>query len=134
MSWYRKKNGRVRDNRAKRYGYSFPGCFLALTAEAIYLAHKMVKSESTERPDKVSGMIAATFYQPTPKLKVASIVRALVKNHYFSDGNKRTALLACVTLCELNKIHIKCKDLAKAMENIAMLPMEIEDIADILFL
>lgn len=49
--------------------------------------------------------------------KVAAIIRGIVADHPFVDGNKRTAMLAGLTLLEINHIHFRAA------------PGEIEDFA-----
>lgn len=49
--------------------------------------------------------------------KSAAIIRGIIADHPFVDGNKRTAMLAGFTLLELNKV------------NFTMQPGEIEDFA-----
>lgn len=53
--------------------------------------------------DKVKGCFASYHYYDTVQQQIASIVQGLIKNHCFTDGNKRTALVALDTLCIINK-------------------------------
>lgn len=39
--------------------------------------------------------------------KTAAIIRGIIADHPFVDGNKRTAMLAGLTLIELNGLHFK---------------------------
>lgn len=34
----------------------------------------------------------------------------LIKNHPFTDGNKRTGMMAMLTFLELNGVHVDCSD------------------------
>lgn len=42
--------------------------------------------------------------------KAAAIIRGIIADHAFVDGNKRTAMLVGLTLVELNKIQIVFED------------------------
>ena len=44
---------------------------------------------------------------PTIFDKAAAIIRGIIADHPFVDGNKRTAMLAGLTLIELNGLHFK---------------------------
>ncbi len=46
---------------------------------------------------------------PTTHNKVAAIIRAIIADHPFVGGNKRTAMLAGLTLLELNSHTINAK-------------------------
>jgi death-on-curing protein len=49
--------------------------------------------------------------------KAAAVIRSIIADHPFVDGNKRTAMLSGLTLLEINSKHFKAK------------PGEIEDFA-----
>lgn len=49
--------------------------------------------------------------------KAAAMIRGIIADHPFVDGNKRTAMLAGLTLLEINHLHFRAK------------PGEIEDFA-----
>lgn len=46
---------------------------------------------------------------PGPYQKAAAIVQAIIVDHPFLDGNKRTAMLAGLTFLSNNKIEFKAK-------------------------
>src|SRR3989344_3012796 len=50
--------------------------------------------------------------------KAAAIIRGIVADHPFVDGNKRTAMLAGITLLEINSITFIAKK--KEIENFAV--------------
>lgn len=54
---------------------------------------------------------------PTIESKAAAVIRGIVGDHPFIDGNKRTAMLAGLTLLEVNKIFLSIQ------------PGELEDFA-----
>ena len=67
--------------------------------------------------------------------QIASIVRGLVKNHAFTDGNKRTAFLIFLVLCEENAIPIT-KDSTYFIAlflNLAETKYSVEKVRDLLF-
>ena len=41
--------------------------------------------------------------------KAAAICRGIIADHPFVDGNKRTAMLACITLLEINRYVFSAK-------------------------
>jgi prophage maintenance system killer protein len=84
-------------------------------------------------PKAVSSCYSSIEYYDTPKLKIASIVRSILKNHYFPDGNKRTALIAFVCLCSLNNIQLRPQSYGKIFETFASSKASVEDIAAKLF-
>jgi death-on-curing protein len=54
---------------------------------------------------------------PSIVAKAAAIIRSIIADHPFVDGNKRTAMLAGLTLLEVNNVQFKAR------------PREIEDFA-----
>jgi len=44
---------------------------------------------------------------PTVYEKAAVLLHSLIKNHAFLDGNKRTALMSCLTFLKRNRIVLK---------------------------
>ena len=46
----------------------------------------------------------------TTREKAARLCFYLIQNHPFSDGNKRTGILAMLTFLELNGIQVECTD------------------------
>ncbi|HUC87641.1 MAG TPA: type II toxin-antitoxin system death-on-curing family toxin [Candidatus Binatia bacterium] len=59
---------------------------------------------ATQRQD----VFGEELYQG-PTNKTAAIIRAIVADHPFVDGNKRTAMLSGLTLLELNQVNFKAK-------------------------
>ena len=51
--------------------------------------------------------------------KAAAVIRGIIADHPFVDGNKRTAMLSGLTLLELNDIHFKAE--LGEVEDIAVL-------------
>ncbi len=63
--------------------------------------------------------------------KAAALIRGIVGDHPFSDGNKRTAMLAGLTLLELNdfKVTAKAGELEDFAVTVATDHLEVEAIA-----
>lgn len=63
--------------------------------------------------------------------KAAAVCRGIICDHPFTDGNKRTGMLACITLLELNGLSFKVTD--KQLEyfavNVAVNKPSVDDIA-----
>ena len=72
---------------------------------------------STDAPNKIDALVAnVTGYNfgienyGSVAQKVVAYLYFMIKNHPFTDGNKRTAVLVFLVLCEKN-------DLIKKLEN-----------------
>ncbi|MDR0571962.1 MAG: Fic family protein [Rickettsiales bacterium] len=107
--------------------------FKTITAEHIVLIHNSIDSKGGIN-GSIDSCFASAEYYNTVELKISSIVRSLVKNHYFLDGNKRTSAVVYVLLCEENNLKPKSDDeLGNIMLKIAVENMSVEDITKILF-
>lgn len=60
----------------------------------------------------LSSVYASYLYYDTPELQITSVFLALIKGHYFTDGNKRTAVAALLIMCMANGIKPKWSDSA----------------------
>lgn len=82
----------------------------------------------------LSALSAADYYSES-KDKISCIIRGLIKNHPFSNGNKRTACLAFLLLAKAGNFHMKFtkKELKNAIVDIAQNNYSIDEITDILF-
>lgn len=69
---------------------------------------------------------------PTLTQKAAALMRNIVADHPFVDGNKRTASLAALTLLELNGLNFVAKpgELEDFAVSVAVDHLEVDDIAD----
>ncbi len=56
---------------------------------------------------------------PTIVEKAAAVIRGIIADHPFVDGNKRTAILAGLTLLEINGLHFTAQ--VSEIENFAVL-------------
>lgn len=68
--------------------------------------------------DSIESCYSSIYYYDTPELSVSSVFRSLCKNHYFNDGNKRTACMCLCILCEYNDIRLNLSN--NKLEKIAL--------------
>ena len=82
----------------------------------------------------LKSVLAPTSYYKDPKDKISCIVRGIIKNHAFSNGNKRTACLAFLLLSKAGNIPITLsnQELEKALIDIAKNQYSVETISKIL--
>lgn len=57
----------------------------------------------------VTGVNFGQENYPSVELKVVGYLYFLIKNHPFTDGNKRTAVLSFLILCEMNNLKPNMK-------------------------
>lgn len=57
---------------------------------------------AAERLEKLKGSLGSYFYYEKPEAQAASIIYALIKDHFFIDGNKRTAFVTYMALAKIN--------------------------------
>lgn len=69
---------------------------------------------------------------PTLCLKAAALIRGVIGDHPFADGNKRTAMLVGITLVELNGsvFHAKKGEIENFAVRVAVEHLSVEEIAD----
>lgn len=80
--------------------------------------------------------VAASYqYYADTREKIVSIVRSIVKNHAFVDGNKRTALVFFLFMSKLGKFQVSLNydQLEKAFVNIASNNYSVEQIVKMLY-
>lgn len=87
------------------------------------------------RVAKVNSVFASIDYYDTVQEQIACIVSSIIKNHYFIDGNKRTALFVYLILCVGNDIQITytSQQLAMIIVDIAMHKFDVEYSVSLLF-
>ena len=88
-----------------------------------------------ERKDKIKGIFSSFFYYETKEEQITSIVTSIVKNHYFIDGNKRTAVAVYLLLSKFNNLDFisNNNEIIATFISIPTLNYEIENISKILF-
>lgn len=57
-----------------------------------------------KRLKAVKGCLGAYFYYAQAKAQAASVIYSLVKDHFFVDGNKRTAFVTYIALAKTNNL------------------------------
>lgn len=70
-----------------------------LTTDFLVFVNKAVKGPGTYNHDP-AGCTSSSYYYDTNKDIVSSVFYSIVKGHYFSDGNKRTATAILFILSE----------------------------------
>lgn len=97
--------------------------------------NKLTGYENKHLHDKLAGALSSYQYYDTDELQVASIVRSLIKNHYFVDGNKRTAAVVLFTLADTAEIAMNkgAKEYIDIICDIAAHQYDINRIASMIF-
>lgn len=57
-----------------------------------------------ERAERAGACLCGVAYYDDPRERIAGVVLSLLKGHFFVDGNKRTAFIVYVVLCQLNDL------------------------------
>ena len=85
--------------------------------------------------DALSSVLSPTSYYTNNTDKISCIVRGIIKNHAFSNGNKRTACLAFLLLSKAGNIPIKLssQELEGVLIDIAKNNYSVEQISKMLF-
>jgi death-on-curing protein len=84
--------------------------------------------------DLLSSALSSHYYYDDIHDKVTSIVRGIVKNHPFTDGNKRTAVAVLFTLSYENNLILKDDDLLEdIIVHIADTSLDIETISSLIY-
>jgi death-on-curing protein len=85
--------------------------------------------------NRLLGTSASYQYYADTREKISSIVRGIVKNHPFVDGNKRTALVFFLLMSKLGNFQISLDhdQLENAFVNIAKNNYTVEEIVKLLY-
>ncbi|WP_283387647.1 type II toxin-antitoxin system death-on-curing family toxin [Parasutterella excrementihominis] len=77
-----------------------------LDIDAVVLINEALTGNlcSDERRQRLDGCLSSYSYYNTIRDQITSIVVSLLKDHFFQDGNKRTALAIYLDLCQHNGI------------------------------
>lgn len=93
-------------------------------------------------PSRVESAVHSAFYPGSPPYAVGGIVEIsavlafyIIKNHMFTDGNKRTAVLASLTLLNLNGLDLDYpasgeRNFAEVIESSAASKITRDDLLD----
>ena len=65
--------------------------FVCISARQIIQINSTLLGNQAILKDSIESCFSSLDYLEDNKLKIASIVRSIAKNHYFQDANKRTA-------------------------------------------
>lgn len=106
---------------------------ILINEEALIEINKRITGDGTVIKNSLGSCTASWLYYETIELKISSVVRSVIKNHYFKDGNKRTAFAVFNILCWANGISLKNKAWDKVFINIASNSYTVEHISSLLF-
>lgn len=106
---------------------------ITLTEEIIKDINKEITSEGVLIKNSISSCLVSWEYYETLPLKISSVVRSIIKNHYFKDGNKRTAFAVFTILCWANNLELKSKNWDSIFIDIASNNYNVEKISKMLF-
>lgn len=83
----------------------------------------------------LESAFSSWHYFETPEEQISSVVRGIIKNHPFRDGNKRTAVLVFFDLMEITRSKSSITDtkLEDIVVTIASSKLEVEDVSKLLF-
>lgn len=82
---------------------------IKLTIDDILRIHARIQGSAVTGfvfPDGVGSALSSYLYYEDIKMQIISVFYGLVKNHCFSDGNKRTAVSVLLLLAEDNHLPI----------------------------
>ena len=92
-----------------------------LTVDDILRVHAQIQGTAVTGfvfPDGIGSALSSYLYYTDIKMQIISVFYGLVKNHCFSDGNKRTAVSVLLLLAEDNNISVLPDD--GALEKIVL--------------
>ena len=95
---------------------------IRFTKERILLLHKYITEETgtpsdLRDPGLLESALESAFHTfdgielyPTKEKKAARIACSLIRNHPFTDGNKRIGMYFLITFLDVNGIALNCTD------------------------
>ena len=95
---------------------------IRFTKERILLLHKYITEETgtpsdLRDPGLLESALESAFHTfdgielyPTKEEKAARIACSLIRNHPFTDGNKRIGMYFLITFLDVNGIALNCTD------------------------
>ncbi len=115
-----------------------------LTAEQVVFIHAFVVDETGgSHGVRDLGLLESAVARPQATfdgddlhpdifIKAAALLHALIQNHPFVDGNKRTGTLAAILFLELNgyELNAKNKELESFALRVAISRISLSEIAD----
>ena len=90
---------------------------------------------SEDRIERFNSCFASYSYYDNEFDQISSIILLIIKNHYFVDANKRTALIAFLSLTYFNSISITLsfKELENIFIEIAANHYTVQQVSKLLF-
>lgn len=87
------------------------------------------------RKKTLSACYSSFYYYGSIEEQIASIVMSIIKDHYFIDGNKRTALFTYIMLAKINGLKFinKTNEQVETFISLAASHNSVEQSALILF-
>ncbi|MDR1041990.1 MAG: Fic family protein [Deltaproteobacteria bacterium] len=104
-----------------------------LRDKIVDVARRIVPRATVINAHAIDSFAASLGYLDGDRLKIAAITRSLAKNHCFSDGNKRTAFVVLMMLCEMADIPADYSRLGPKILEIAANDYDVGTIAEMLF-
>ena len=80
----------------------------------------------------LSALSVQQWYEDD-RLLASALIRSITIGHGFQDGNKRTAYVVLIKLCEDNNVRLNNKDKADIINEIASKKMDISQVVELLF-
>lgn len=118
--------------------------FISIPPDQVRSIHDLLLETEPGRPgefaDRLEGALArvdnAQLYEGVQDVfEIAALYAvSLAVGHCFTDGNKRTGLVTCLTFLDLNGVFIeRCPALEEAMVDVAKRELDASHFADLLY-
>ena len=106
---------------------------ILINGEILIEINRKITGDGTVIKNSLNSCTSSWSYYETIELKISSVVRSIIKNHYFRDGNKRTAFAVFNILSWANGMELKKKAWDKIFIDIASNNYTVEHISKLLF-
>jgi len=107
---------------------------LEISKEIIKDFNSVIIGDGTPAKESLGSVLSSFHFYDNETDQVSSIVRGIIKNHAFLDGNKRTAVIVLFYLADQLKLNIVNDDeLFKQIIEIASHNYEVDEISSRLF-
>ena len=105
-----------------------------LSCDEIY-EYNLLFSDGSKIRKSVESAFSSYMYYETKEEQVCSIFNNIIRGHYFTDGNKRTSVMALISLCISNNIdfNLTNKEVYEIAIKVAKDHLSIPDIAKLIF-
>lgn len=105
----------------------------AINETTIKEINKEITGEGIVIKDSISSCFSSWDYYEDIESKISSVVRSIIKNHYFKDGNKRTAFAVFHLLSHYNGRVMPNKKWERIFMDIASNSYSVDKIKKLLF-